>query len=316
MDEEILKKHDYEDIDFLINISRVIKENYEQLYKIEKEFGKSSIEYKNCIEELKKNINIEKNIYNRINTSSIKCHSVIKYLTNLGKYNTTLDSYDLLLNDSYDIEISRIIINLNYYMIDQKITNELNKKNGRIIDSSIKYILLLHNMRTDNIKSFLAILNQENIDDLTIYMKYKVSYLFSEIEQEFINNEFEIDKNPYSITRMYNDILYKDDYIMNETRLKLFVINFVEQIKIFRNCYNLELQNLKVKNDLIKRIFLLRALLIFIEDKEIGEFKEQFNKVIENSSANVIKALELLGKCFDYQKQDLRMLKILTFKKI
>ena len=46
MEKYILKKEDYEDISFLINVSKALGEIYKELYEIENETGKIDIAHK------------------------------------------------------------------------------------------------------------------------------------------------------------------------------------------------------------------------------------------------------------------------------
>lgn len=323
MGKYILQKQDYEDISFLINISKSIKDMYKELNKTENKFGNDSDEYKKNLERLKTLLNLENNIYNRLKNDFYKCEAIIEYLTNLKEYKTSNNSYDFLFDDTYDLEIARIIIKLNEYMLDRNYTlyTEFEDKSIKNqISKSINYTLKIFPvLQLDTLRCFLAIIKRENQTELSTYMKYKVSYLFPQIEKEFLNNNFEIVTNPYISAQLVTDLLSNNNSLLFNIRMSEFIEKFNDQIDEFVNYDDFDLQKPKIKNNLLLRIYFLRSLLIFIDSNTIDKIHGSINEYISaqfNEISNIKNILIFLNDCFEHQKEDVEIPKVLTLKKL
>lgn len=223
----------------------------------------------------------------------------------------------------YNLEISRIIIKLNKYIIEKshdlisklEIEDE-NVKNQLFKDSNYAFYIssILH---LDTLRCFLAILKQDNLNELSTYMKYKISCLFSEMEEEFLDNNFEIDTNPYISAQLYTD-LFSEKETLKAIRTSQFLENSYIQIDHFLKYSDCDLEDSKIKDDLIMRMCFLRSLLIFLDNDKSNETLYQLNQFImsETGYYKTKKILNLFGESFRHQKEDIKIPKILTLRKI
>lgn len=327
MEKYILQKQDYEDISFLINVSKALGEIYKELYEIENKLGKNSKEYQECLKRLNSFIDIENNIYNGIKNSFNKCLVIIEYLEESMKNKIDVDKYSIIFDNVYSNELLRIIIRLKKIMFEseEKIVSliEFPDKNVKqpIVKAFAYSSRIFSVAKLDTLKCFLAILKKDNLNEFYTEMKYKISYLCPEIEEEFLNNGFEVDNNPYISAQLFTDFLSTDKTLLENVRLTEFSDNLNEQIDEFVKYVNSDLVNSKIKNNLILRTYFLRSLIIFIDCDIIEKIKENFQKEIISKCDNsylvhMKRSLNILGDCFNHQKEDIEVPKLLTLKKL
>lgn len=327
MEKYILKKEDYEDISFLINVSKALGEIYKELYEMENKLGKNSKEYQECLKRLNSFIDIENNIYNGIKNSFNKCLVIIEYLEKLMKNKIDVDKYSIIFDNVYSNELLRIIIRLKKFMFEseEKIVSLIEFPDENVKQPIVKAFAYSSRIfsvaKLDTLKCFLAILKKDNLNEFYTEMKYKISYLFPEIEEELLNNSFEVDNNPYISAQLFTDFLSTDKTLLENVRLTEFSDNLNEQIDEFVKYVNSDLENSKIKNNLILRTYFLRSLIIFIDSDIIEKIKENFQKEIISKCDNsylfhMKRSLNILGDCFNHQKEDIEVPKLLTLKKL
>lgn len=327
MEKYILQKQDYEDISFLINVSKALGEIYKELYEIENKLGKNSKEYQECLKRLNSFIDIESNIYNGIKNSFNKCLVIIEYLEESMKNKIDVDKYSIIFDNVYSNELLRIIIRLKKIMFEseEKIVSLIEFPDENVKQPIVKAFAYSSRIfsvaKIDTLKCFLAILKKDNLNEFYTEMKYKISYLCPEIEEEFLNNGFEVDNNPYISAQLFTDFLSTDKTLLENVRLTEFSDNLNEQIDEFVKYVNSDLENSKIKNNLILRTYFLRSLIIFIDSDIIEKIKENFQKEIISKCDNsylvhMKRSLNILGDCFNHQKEDIEVPKLLTLKKL
>ena len=327
MEKYILKKEDYEDISFLINVSKALGEIYKELYEIENKLGKNSKEYQECLKRLNSFIDIENNIYNGIKNSFNKCLVIIEYLEESIKNKINVDRYSIIFDNVYSNELLRIIIKLkkNMFESEEKIVSLIEFPDENVKQPIVKAFAYSSRIfsvaKLDTLKCFLAILKKDNLNEFYTEMKYKISYLFPEIEEEFLDNNFEVNNNPYVSAQLFTDFLSTDKTLLENVRLTEFSDNLNEQIDEFVKYVNSDLENNKIKNNLILRTYFLRSLIIFIDCDIIEKIKENFQKEIISKCDNsylvhMKRSLNILGDCFNHQKEDIEVPKLLTLKKL
>ena len=327
MEKYILQKQDYEDISFLINVSKALGEIYKELYEIENKLGKNSKEYQECLKRLNSFIDIENNIYNGIKNSFNKCLVIIEYLEESMKNKIDVDKYSIIFDNVYSNELLRIIIRLKKFMFEseEKIVSLIEFPDENVKQPIVKAFAYSSRIfsvaKLDTLKCFLAILKKDNLNEFYTEMKYKISYLCPEIEEEFLNNGFEVDNNPYISAQLFTDFLSTDKTLLENVRLTEFSDNLNEQIDEFVKYVNSDLENSKIKNNLILRTYFLRSLIIFIDCDIIEKIKENFQKEIISKCDNsylvhMKRSLNILGDCFNHQKEDIEVPKLLTLKKL
>ena len=104
-----LSTEDYQDINFLLNIAKQIKEIYVKLEDLEINNKKYNLEYNNLINELKNTIDIENKIYDRLKKDPNKIKNLVNYLRLLRDYVEIKNETDYIFKENYNLELIRII---------------------------------------------------------------------------------------------------------------------------------------------------------------------------------------------------------------
>lgn len=323
MEKYDMSKSDCEDISFLINTSKAIKDIYNKLINLEKENAKDSEVYNSCLKELKNLLEIEENICNRLDNATKEKY--ISYLKNLNEYRVTNKSYEILFDNNINLEILRILLKLdkNRNYIDfindaglDRYDNGFQFLISKLIEDNKKIFYQLH---LDNLRCFLAILDKENsrnIDSESINIIYRISFLFSEIEEELIQNKFKINDEPYLLTKMFIDIYNQDENLLNSIRYIIFSNHLNMSLDNIKNYYNYDLKNDNIRRKIIVQSYYIRSLIILLEEETVNELKNLFSYGIGNqlSLNHISQVLKLFGDCFNHQKEDVEIPKIVSLR--
>lgn len=324
MEKYDMSKSDCEDISFLINTSKAIKDIYKKLINLEKENGKDSEVYNSCLKELKNLLEVEENIYKRLD--NVTKEKYISYLKYLNEYRVTNKSYEILFDNNINLEILRILLKLdkNRNYIDfindaglDRYDNGLQFLLSKLIEDNKKIFYQLH---LDNLRCFLAILDKENlrnIDSESINIIYRISFLFSEIEEELIQNKFKINDEPYLLTKMFIDIYNQDENLLNSIRYIIFSNHLNMSLDNIKNYYNYDLKNDNIRRKIIVQSYYIRSLIILLDEETVNELKNLFSYGIGNqlSLNHISQVLKLFGDCFNHQKEDVEIPKIVSLRR-
>ena len=316
-----LPTEDYQDVNFLLNIAKQIKEIYVKLEGLEINNKKYNLEYNNLINELKNTINIENKLYDRLKKDPNKIKKLVNYLRLLGDYVEIKNETDYIFKENYNLELIRIIQRLTIFL-PKTDDSKLFESMPEDIQKNLKMALFYANnlekvMFDDNFKCFLVILDKE-FNRLAIKEKYKISYLFSTFEEEYLNNSFVINKNPYVLSQIFTDLFSSTNDALSYNRIKVLEQLINEQMYKFFKYNDFELNNPKVRNDLIIRSTYIRSMIIFIDKEVIEKMQEEMEKFIDINSNNLIyysKSIGLFRKIYTSKNKDEEIPRILTFKK-
>lgn len=324
MEKYDMSKSDCEDISFLINTSKAIKDIYNKLINLEKENAKDSEVYNSCLKELKSLLEIEENIYKKLDNSTKEKY--ISYLKNLNEYRVTNKSYEILFDNNINLEILRVLLKLdkNKNYIDfindvglDKYDNGFQFLISKLIEDNKK---IFYQLYLDNLRCFLAILDKENhntIDSEYVNIIYRISFLFSEIEDELIQNKFKINNEPYLLAKMFIDMYNQDEKLLNSIRYIIFSNHFKLSFYNIQKYYDYDLKNNDVRSKIIIQSYYIRSLIIVSDEETVNEVKELFFYGTYDllDLRHDSQVLELFGDCFNHQKEDVEIPKIVSLKR-
>lgn len=219
-----------EDIVLLENISKSIYDYYLKLHQIEVK-GKDNEEYKKIIENIKSIIIIEDSILKRIvrtnDSATILNFISDKYRKNIGINITVCQSYE-------DIIKTRISNSVYCAFLKE---SKISFNNQVIV-----------NFYEDLIKLSLSIYESSNLfkdGNISQKIKYNVAFIFKNVENELINQNFEVWEHPYITYKLFAtnfDEMNKVRFLIDNECLNLLRIFTNELSKTdINDKYNLEL---------------------------------------------------------------------------
>ncbi|HIS90138.1 MAG TPA: hypothetical protein IAC20_00565, partial [Candidatus Faecisoma merdavium] len=139
-------------------------------------------------------------------------------------------------------------------------------------------------------------------------IKYKVSYLVQDIEEEFINNGFNIEELP-SVTQTNYYKSRTDINVMEQIQFQNFKQQFVKQLDYILNYSDFSLRSEYKRNDIILRICYLKGMLMLLDEKLVHEINTIFDEYTnsakkEKEFKHCKQLLCLLDDCFNLQNED------------
>lgn len=315
-------------IESFIKSSHNIKNIYEKLEQLDINNLKNSQEYIYLINKLKEEINIENNKYKNANLTTEQKTKIIELLAN-NPNSSRKDNIDTIINQQDNDLITRRVFNI---LINQTITNIDYTKNNiptELLEFIKDYNLSINdnkiNKEINNYTQIqLAISNDINLVFLSIlqdnlnlwkYSQYKNNLLKSfysalfinkNIEEQLINNNFNIDNNVYISSKLINDLLKSNSTIYNiissilvEPQLDSHISNL---LKIKDTEYNYPSINIY---SILTECY-IRSLLTFLTNERVQYLKNQFHYSIINPtySKNNRNSQEIIINCFKNIKQD------------
>ena len=315
-------------IEGFIKSSHNIKNIYEKLEQLDINNLKNSQEYIYLINKLKQEINIENNKYKNANLTTEQKTKIIELLAS-NPNSSKKDNIDTIINQQDNDLITRRVFNI---LVNQTVTNIDYTKNN--IPTELLEFINAHNLSiNDNkinkeinnyTKIQLAISNDINLVFLSIlqdnlnlwkYSQYKNNLLKSfystlfinkNIEEQLINNNFNIDNNVYISSKLINDLLNSNSTIYNiissilvEPQLDSHISNL---LKIKDTEYNYPSINIY---SILTECY-IRSLLTFLTNERVQYLKKQFHYLIINPtySKDNRNSQEIIINCFKNTKQD------------
>lgn len=293
-----------EKIDRLINITASIDETYKGLYKLELEGKKNTAEYKKLLEYLKSLRNIENNLYNDENLTLEKCSMWANYILSNKVHKEFFDGIEgIIIRDQkyrifmrilgilkkkviYDVNnMTRLIPKQMKDLIKNQNIPDLNKLTNYAVKSNID---INKAVEKDTFNAFLLLLQEFTDDDKyldityeLLQTKYDISFIDVDVENDMINNNFNIQNVLYENARFTADLyqmpLKALTMIKDSNGSRNAMIQISEIIKINDEDYDEE-------NKLITSILrqcLLRASLLSLTDDMIADVNFKFHEIID-----------------------------------
>ena len=315
-------------IESFIKSSHNIKNIYEKLEQLDINNLKNSQEYIYLINKLKQEINVENNKYKNANLTTEQKTKIIELLAS-NPNSSRKDNIDTIINQQDNDLITRRVFNI---LINQTITN-INYTKNNIPTELLEFINAYNIPINDNkinkeINNYtqiqLAISNDINLVFLSIlqdnlnlwkYSQYKNNLLKSfystifinkNIEEQLINNNFNIDNNVYISSKLINDLLKSNSTIYNiissilvEPQLDSHISNL---LKIKDTEYNYPSINIY---SILTECY-IRSLLTFLTNERVQYLKKKFHYLTVNPtySKDNRNSQEIIINCFKNIKQD------------
>lgn len=177
-----------EDIVLLENISKSIYDCYLKLHQIESK-GKDSEEYKKIVENIKSIIIIEDSILMRI-VQTNDCDAVLNFISEKYKKNAGIN---ITVCQNYEDIIKTRISNNIYSAFLKESKSSFNNQ-------------VVANFYNDLIKLSLSIYERSNLfkdGNISRKIKYNAAFIFKNVENEFINQNFEVWEHPYITYKLF-----------------------------------------------------------------------------------------------------------------
>lgn len=315
-------------IESFLKSSQNIKNIYDKLEQLDINNLKNNEEYITLINKLKKEIIKENNKYKNNNLTTEKKAKIIELLANNHNLSKK-ENINIIINQQDNDLITRRVFNI---LTNQTIPNiDYTKKN---IPTELLELLNTYGLPIKNNKTFkeinnytkiqLAISNDINIIFLSIlqenlnlwkYSQYKNNLLKSfystlfinkDIEEQLINNNFNMNNNIYISSKLTNDLLKSNSIIYNtitsilvEPQLDLHITNL---LKIKDNEYNYPSINIY---SILTECY-IRSLLTFLTNDRIQYLKQQFHYIINNTTyqKDNRNSQDTIINCFNNVKYD------------
>ena len=306
-----LSKDEYEIIDELLNITIKIKSAYDNLYHLELNHQQQSKEYCQIILKLKDYCEQEKNIYKSLEKDFNKNSNILDFFKE--NYEDKLDNskfFQQIISFDDSFVVIRIITKLSQNYIES-FGKRIRKEDLEIFNSinngfEMKRLLLL-----DIFRCFLSITTKININKI----KYSLSYAYSEIEKEMFKNNFNAAENPYISFKMFGQINKLPMKIINEIS-KFYCLEFYNFVINEMLKYNDDdLEDKKIKEELMLNQSFLRAIFILLDDETIMDLNSMFHdKIDEKGFDNKDKIVEMIIDSYRKVKKDRSIPKIISLK--
>ena len=309
-------------IESFLKSSQNIKNIYDKLEELDKNNLKNNKEYITQINRLKQEIIKENNKYKNANLTTEQKTKIIELLAN-NHNSSKKENINLIINQQDNDLITRRVFNI---LVNQTFTNiDYTKKNisTNLLKLQNSYDLSINNNKNckeinNYTKIQIAISNDiylvflnilEETLNLWKYSQYKKDLLKSfystlfinkNIEEQLINNNFNINDNIYISSKLINDLLKSNSTIYNiitsisvEPQLETHIQNLLN-IKDYE--YNYPSINIY---SILTECY-IKSLLTFLPNDRIQYLKKQFHYLITNHTyqKNNRNSQEIIINCF------------------
>lgn len=297
-----LTKTDYDEINNLIKLTRLIDDLYFKLYELEIENKKETEEYKKLIGYLNILLEKESNKYKECNLKVSKCVGWVNYLLDDKLPPSVQLDFETILNQDYSHRTIKRILNRLLNIIEsskiynETISNDLKNDIGKrgiklpkeAIDHSVTSSVRIRKSLESDIHNLYLSLLEEKINDGVyksikndlINSKYNFSFMNKDIELGMIANNFKTSSTLYIGSKMISQLQYIDESLYNFFKdsygIKMLMEQIVELLKIEDADYN----NRKKLTTSILRQNLINAILLTISNEIINDIKREYKVII------------------------------------
>lgn len=331
MKEYRLSNKDIERINRIMDTTKAIEGLYNKLYELEINKENNTDEYQKQIGFLKNLINIERNLYEKSQFNSEKCIALIAFITR-SEPNVNCYDEERIINQNYNnLYIRRIFSELcNISLTDDEVFKDIylddcdnisKEKEKEIIKEERKCLDVINQFDVDIINScFLFI--QESINNKQhkyyenelIKSKYGFSFVNKIIENQLINNNFNVTENLYLGSKFFSDMLKIETESYNSMKEEYVKSVLVKQIDKLLKLEDLDYNNKNKAISSILKSFYIRACLLLLENETIDYINDSFNDYIKNHEWNNNISKQIIINCFKNINQDKNKVKILSLK--
>lgn len=354
MKENNLNKEDYELLQSLISITKLISEEYNSLYLLEIQGRKSSDEYFNLMQALMANINLENSIYLKLSKNLESIYAITNYIFpyNMPYFEDEIE----ILKSNEEAELIKIRINIRlsdliyissykdddnynedndeeYYNedndeeydmdeIDEDVVSENYIKDEESEKSVKEQDELEISIEKDIINTILSILNKminnpkyNNLKNRLIKLKYNISFIYPYVEEQLFQNYFEINTILYLESKLTLDIQRKNNNILIDT-----FENYINEIMVNQLDSIIYLLFEDYDDDdkkfyaLITQIY-LRACFVFSKDNDIFAFRQSVREELEQVEEKCELVENILKEASQEKAKDREMPRIISLSR-
>ena len=328
----MLNKDINDNINILLAVTSSINDTYAKLKELEIKGQKESKEYKRLIECLKSSLELEKSIYDRFPNDLDTLVNIIREVTKNKDFFINFDlkeNIDAIINN-YDLITRRIYLRLLNKMLDIKDADFIIGTNNPDIleNQSARNILILHSLIIkDYINTILVILNKviydekyKNINNLLLNVKYSLAFLYDNVENDLLENNFNINNDLYWEATAMGDFYHLDREKLKEIQKGTVHGIYYEKIdNIIKTILNDKSCDKEIFIYAISEI-LIRACLLFYDDKTVECLKSNKIKLANNTKANehnlklLNDAQKRVDNVYSFYDQDKELIKVISLK--
>lgn len=343
MGEYTLKKEDYKLIKEMAAIAQSILKIYKKLCSLEINNKKESLLYKTLLTELKELIDDEKELYEMLDKDADKISEMLSYILDNNVYDISevlqlinqMENSGLIkarmaeklehLLSNIGFVISDVSEEQEYplYEEDLDVLDELSEiEEPENIEKQFFYSEKLSTeTEKDILNTALKILEEylvnddyKNIKINLIEFKYRMSYLFQNLEYEFLKDIFGIKEKLYWGAELIVDLGRgeKEDLVLCKNSYAEDML--YDQEENLMNFKYQDLNNIDVYASAIICQIIIRAALLFVDDERRENFKEFFLSEYEFGNKENSILDKIVADTFSKYEKDLELPWILSLK--
>ena len=340
-----LPSEDYENLKHLFLIEFTIYNIYNKLTSLESENKKNTEEYNKYVNSLTYHMSLEDDFYKKYSDKPVKISEILFYLIGNEKNDFVFNLSSIMSDKIENLIRIRIvnrlekIITFEEYLEDEELTEDdyacLNMIDAEIIenlDSEIteaeeverKYFIetsIDYEIEKDILNTILRILNEyindyryQSIKDKLIKYKYLLSLTFKNIENDFIENNFEISESLYWTSKLKADGFGTDTTYFYESKHDYVEDIFVEfgnmLLDLFENCQENDINSY----DLIISQIVIRAISIFSDKYTLQTYYDYLKETIKDRNILNSGFINLLDATFESYKIDRELPSIISLR--
>lgn len=305
MENYTLNTNDFELINKLIKLTSSIDTLYKKMYELEINDKKQTEEYQKTLDSLSGYLDLEKRLYDNSNLDFSKCIAIVKFIINKKMPDEILNDVESIMQQDYNNRILRRMLNIfsnkileNYETIKEMLPKEIinfmeqieipdsDKVLSQTIYSSIE---LEKAFEKDMLNGFLVFLQEfiegndyKNYKNDLICAKYNTAFITKSIENDLINNNFDISKNFYINSRLVADLTKMDLELYNMLKNSYGLKESNKQISEILKIGDMDYSELKKVITSIFRQCLLRVNLLLMNDEFIENVNNDFYEYIKD----------------------------------
>ena len=323
----------------LLEVTKEIKLDYDELCKLEINNQKDTIKYQSYIEDLKEKIQKEEEIYNKISKSIDILYLFAEYLfpNGLREFEDEievlkLDKIDEIIKIRLSSQINSLIIN--YSFTEDEDYDELDEIEEVDPDEMIEFeedidfdkefkedAMMDVTIMKDISNTILTILNKyinnENYSfmrDKLIKFKYNYSYIYKSIEYSILENNFEINPILYWENLLVAD-LQKRDLKNTKMVLNKYIQDLtIRQLENFKYLINNNINEQIKKEHLVLFAIIFRTILLFVNKRTINNLQRTIDLEIILSGLNDPFTTQVINEIFNENINDKSLPNIISLK--
>ena len=335
-----LTQEDYENLKKLFFIVKKIKWAYDNLAILVANKQKDTEEFTDWVGYLNKLLDLEKQIYYVIGNDAKKIYNMLDYILGSDTYNIT----DVLtyINEKEEEAMlkNRVAAYFDHLLLtmpfpdDEEEEDEIEiEKESEEVDieaddleteffyqSSVDLMMeqdIIHTI-LEILKNYLTNPYYENIKNDLIKFKYKLSFAFSFVEKEFLENDFNINDTLFWQTKMYTDTEGKNgNKTLNKCKNTYADDLLREQCNDLLKMFSASIDDKREYTKLVIIEILVRTGLIFASQKIIDNFIVSIKSGIDYLEENNIhneKVKNIIYSSLSHIEEDKTLPNILSFR--